>query len=84
MKLSPISYVDRIKAPLMVIHGRNDPRVPFSEAEQLINALRDRGVPVEFLELPDEGHGVGKLVNRVITYSRIVEFIARYTRITGG
>jgi len=84
MKLSPISYVDRIKAPLMVIHGRNDPRVPFSEAEQLINALRDREVPVEFLELPDEGHGVGKLVNRVITYSRIVEFIARYTRITGG
>src|SRR5690606_4408250 len=54
--VSPINYLDKITAPLMVIHGRNDPRVPLSETEQLVAALQGRGVPVEFLVFDDEGH----------------------------
>ena len=75
IKLSPITYVDRIKAPLMIIHGAKDPRVPVSEAEQLVEALRGRGVDVRYIRLEDEGHGVSKVRNRVRIYSEAVRFI---------
>jgi dipeptidyl aminopeptidase/acylaminoacyl peptidase len=76
-QISPIHHVDRIRAPLMVIHGRNDPRVPFSEAEQIVAALRARGRPVEFLAFDDEGHGVVRLQNRLVTYPAIADFLDR-------
>ena len=76
--ISPITRVDRITAPLMVIHGRNDPRVPFSEAEQLVAALRDRGRDVIFLPFDDEGHGIVKLANRLQAYREIGAFFARH------
>jgi dipeptidyl aminopeptidase/acylaminoacyl peptidase len=75
LKLSPITYVDRIKAPLMVIHGARDPRVPVTEAEQLIEALRSRGREVRYIRLEDEGHGVSKVRNRVRVYTEAVKFI---------
>ncbi|MDT7889161.1 MAG: S9 family peptidase [Desulfurococcales archaeon] len=75
IKLSPITYVDRIKAPLMVIHGARDPRVPVTEAEQLIEALRSRGVEVRYMRLEDEGHGISKVRNRVKVYSEAINFI---------
>jgi dipeptidyl aminopeptidase/acylaminoacyl peptidase len=75
MKLSPISYIDRIKAPLMVIHGARDPRVPVSEAEQLVNALRNKGIEVRYIRLEDEGHGISKVRNRVRVYSEAIRFI---------
>ncbi|GAY25021.1 acylamino-acid-releasing enzyme [Desulfurococcaceae archaeon AG1] len=75
IKLSPITYVDRIKAPLMVIHGAKDPRVPVSEAEQLVEALRGRGVDVRYIRLEDEGHGISKVRNRVRVYTEAVRFI---------
>jgi len=75
LKLSPISYVDRIKAPLMVIHGAKDPRVPVTEAEQIVEALRSRGVEVRYIRLEDEGHGVSKVRNRVRVYSEALRFI---------
>ncbi len=78
LKLSPITYIDKIKAPLMVVHGANDPRVPVSEAEQLVNALNQRGVKVEYLRLEDEGHGISKIENRIKVYTRVASFILKH------
>jgi dipeptidyl aminopeptidase/acylaminoacyl peptidase len=75
--IAPMRHVDRIKAPLMVIHGANDPRVPLSEAEQLVQALREREVPVELLVFDDEGHGIVKLKNKLQAYPAIVDFLDR-------
>ncbi len=78
LRLSPITYVDRIRAPLMVVHGARDPRVPVSEAEQLVEALRGRGVEVRYIRLEDEGHGIAKIENRVRVYTEAVMFVARH------
>jgi dipeptidyl aminopeptidase/acylaminoacyl peptidase len=76
--ISPIHHVDKITAPLMVIHGANDPRVPLGEAEQLVNALRARNVPVEFLVYDDEGHGLVKLKNILDAYPRMASFLDKH------
>jgi dipeptidyl aminopeptidase/acylaminoacyl peptidase len=78
--ISPIHKVDRIKGALLVVHGENDPRVPVSEARQILRALKDRGTPVDSLIFADEGHGVSKLPNRLILYRRMVEFFDRYLK----
>lgn len=80
IRISPIHQVDRIRAPLMVIHGANDPRVPLGEAEQIVAALDARGVPVEFLVYPDEGHGLVKLANKLDAYSKVASFLNRYLK----
>src|SRR5579884_102899 len=77
-EISPIHHVDRIEAPLLVIHGDNDPRVPLSEAEQIVEALERRGRPVQFLHFPDEGHGVIKLKNKLVAYPAIAAFLDEY------
>lgn len=77
-RISPIHQVDKIRAPLMVIHGANDPRVPLGEAEQIVNALRARNVPVEFLVYPDEGHGLVKLANKLDAYPKVADFLDRH------
>lgn len=79
-EISPIYKVDRITAPLMVVHGANDPRVPVGEAEQIVEQLRERDRPVEYLRFEDEGHGIVKLENRIITYAAIVQFLDRYLK----
>lgn len=61
--ISPTSYVDVIKTPLLIFHGANDPRVPVSESEQIAEALKDKGVAVELKVFADEGHGNTKLRN---------------------
>ena len=73
--ISPINHVDEVAAPLFVLHGANDPRVPLSEAEQIVEALEDRDVPVELLVFEDEGHGVSKLDNQIEAYGHIVDFL---------
>ena len=73
-RISPIHKVNAIKAPLMVVHGANDPRVPVNEAEQIVNALRARGQKVEYLRFPNEGHGVFRAENRVVYYQKQVDF----------
>jgi len=73
--IAPINHLDAVTAPLIVIHGRNDPRVPVSEAEQLVAALEARGVPVRLLIFDDEGHGIVKLRNKQVAYPAIVEFL---------
>jgi len=76
--IAPIRHVDNIVAPLFVVHGANDPRVPLSEAEQLVAALQARNVPVEFQVFDDEGHGVVKLKNKLVMYPAIVSFLDKY------
>jgi dipeptidyl aminopeptidase/acylaminoacyl peptidase len=75
-EVSPITRVDRIRAPLFLIHGANDPRVPLGEAEQIHAALRERGIRTELLVYPDEGHGLNKLKNRLDAYPKAVAFLA--------
>jgi dipeptidyl aminopeptidase/acylaminoacyl peptidase len=65
---------------LFVLHGSNDPRVPISEAEQIVKALQDRQRPVEHIYFDDEGHGFVKLNNRLYMYPKIVEFFERYMK----
>lgn len=75
--ISPISHVDSIRAPLMVIHGANDPRDPVAEADQLVSAIRAHGGTVEYLRFPDEGHGLRKASDRVLAYRRLAAFLLR-------
>jgi dipeptidyl aminopeptidase/acylaminoacyl peptidase len=77
-RISPLHHVDQMRAPLFVIHGANDPRVPLSEAHQLVNALKARGVPVELMVFDDEGHGLVRLKNKLAAYPAAIEFLARY------
>lgn len=72
---SPITYLDHIAAPLFVIHGANDPRVPLSESEQIKQALDDKGVPCELLVFDDEGHGLAKRASRLTAYPRVLSFL---------
>lgn len=78
--ISPLHKADRIKAPLMVIQGANDPRVPQNEAEQIVAAVRGRGGDVEYLLYPDEGHGLSKLKNRIEAYPRVADFLDRHVK----
>ena len=73
--ISPLAHVNRIRAPLLIVHGRNDPRVPLGEARQLHESLAARGVPVELVVYPDEGHGLQRIPNRVDAYGRVLRFL---------
>ena len=73
--ISPIHKAEKIRAPLMVIHGKNDPRVPVGEAEQIVESVRENGGTVEYLLYEDEGHGLAKLKNRLDAYPRIAAFL---------
>lgn len=75
---SPITRVDGMRAPLMLVHGANDPRVPVGEARQLHALLQARGVECELLIYDDEGHGLAKRVNRLDAYPRMFDFLRRH------
>jgi dipeptidyl aminopeptidase/acylaminoacyl peptidase len=75
-QLSPITRVDRVADPLMVVHGANDPRDPVSESDQFVRAVRERGGRVEYLRFPDEGHGNPKLDNRALAHRRNAAVLA--------
>ncbi|WP_066414190.1 S9 family peptidase [Halorubrum aethiopicum] len=76
--ISPINNVEAIESPLFVLHGANDPRVPVSEAERIVEEARERDVPVRKLIFDDEGHGFSKLENRIEAYRAIVEFLEEH------
>jgi dipeptidyl aminopeptidase/acylaminoacyl peptidase len=77
-RLSPIYKLDRIKAATMVQHGANDTNVPVIEAEQIVKTLKDRGVPVEYILFPDEGHGWRKIPNRIRSTVEMVRFFSEH------
>ncbi len=72
---SPMRRVQAIRAPLFVIHGRNDPRVPVGEAEQLVDDLRRRGIRCVLRIYEDEGHGLARLANRLDAYPAAIGFL---------
>lgn len=74
-QVSPLTHVDKIKAPLFVIQGANDPRVPQSESDQMVEAIRARGGVVEYLVFEDEGHGLRKTENKLEAYAKVMEFL---------
>ncbi len=79
-ELSPIHRVADIQAPMFVIHGRNDPRVPLGETEQIVAAVRERGGVAELAIFDDEGHGLIKRKNRIQGYGLMADFLAEHLR----
>jgi dipeptidyl aminopeptidase/acylaminoacyl peptidase len=75
---SPLTYVDRIRTPLLVVQGANDPRVTKVESDQIVAALRERDVDVEYLVKDDEGHGFANPENRLDLYRAMEAFLARH------
>lgn len=79
--LSPIHKVDRVKAATLVLHGANDTNVPVVEAEQVVERLRQSGIPVEYILFPDEGHGFTRIANQIRTAVAIVRWFSHYLRL---
>jgi dipeptidyl aminopeptidase/acylaminoacyl peptidase len=75
---SPLNSAAKIKAPLLVVQGANDPRVKKAESEQIVIALRDRGFPVEYILAPDEGHGFARPINNLVLYTSAERFLAKH------
>jgi dipeptidyl aminopeptidase/acylaminoacyl peptidase len=78
LRQSPLSAADKIKTPLLVVQGANDPRVNKRESDQIVIALRDRGFPVEYLVAPDEGHGFARPVNNMAMFATAEKFLAKH------
>jgi len=75
---SPLSRVDAIARPLLIAQGANDPRVPQAESEQIVAAMKDKGIDHEYLLFPDEGHGFARPENRLRFYAAAERFLARH------
>jgi dipeptidyl aminopeptidase/acylaminoacyl peptidase len=75
---SPLFKADRIRIPMLIAQGANDPRVKQAESEQIVEAIRSAGKPVEYLVFPDEGHGFARPENRLKFYAAAEEFLAKY------
>ncbi len=79
-RLSPIHKANKVKTPLIVLHGANDTNVPVIEAEQVVAALKQNQVPVKYVLFPDEGHGWRKTNNRVTSTLEIVDWFSKYLK----
>jgi len=77
---SPSTYIEQIRCPLLIIQGRNDPRVVERESRDVVERLRALGKTVDYLVFEDEGHDILKFGNRVRCYNAIVEHFQRYLR----
>lgn len=78
LRQSPLTSADKIKTPLLVVQGANDPRVTKRESDQIVIALRDRGFPVEYMVAPDEGHGFARPVNNMAMFATAEKFLAKH------
>jgi dipeptidyl aminopeptidase/acylaminoacyl peptidase len=77
---SPLNAAAKIRTPLLVIQGANDPRVNKAESDQIVIALRDRGFPVEYIVAPDEGHGFARPVNNMAAFAAAERFLATHLK----
>ncbi|GAA0376417.1 S9 family peptidase [Bacillus horti] len=77
-QIDPIHYTDKIKAPLLVLHGANDPRVPVEEAEQIVADLKKRDHPVEYICFENEGHFFVRTENNITAYTEVARFLDRW------
>ena len=82
LNISPLNNADKISKPLFVVHGQNDPRVPVSEAEQIVKIVRQNGNPVWYLLAKDEGHGFAKKQNADFLFYTTVMFMKTYLGIS--
>ena len=80
-EISPALHVDKIKNPLLVVQGANDPRVNIDEADQIVESLRAKGVEVPYMVKYDEGHGFGKEENRLDLYNAMMGFFAEHLKV---
>jgi len=78
VRQSPLTHAAKIKTPLLVVQGANDPRVNKAESDQIVIALRDRKYPVEYLVAPDEGHGFARPVNNMAMVATAEKFLAKH------
>jgi len=76
--ISPLSQAERLQRPLLVVHGRNDPRVPVSEAEQLVERMKTTRVPVWSMLAGNEGHGFVRRENADFQFYAMLVFLERY------
>jgi dipeptidyl aminopeptidase/acylaminoacyl peptidase len=84
LSVSPLERVEEIRAPLFLIHGANDPRVPLSEAKQIYAALTSRGRDCQLLVYEDEGHGLAKRANRLDAVPKALDFLATHLAAAPG
>ena len=82
VRISPLYNAEKIKRPLLVLQGANDPRVLQRESDDIVAAARRNGVPVEYIVFPDEGHGFAKRENQLKGYSAVVEFLDKHVKKT--
>jgi len=75
---SPLFKADKIVKPLLIGHGANDPRVKQSESDQIVHAMREKNIPVEYLLFLDEGHGFARPQNKIIFYAAVEDFLSKY------
>jgi dipeptidyl aminopeptidase/acylaminoacyl peptidase len=75
---SPLTQAKAIVTPLMVVQGKNDPRVNIRESAQIVAAVRDNGKPIEYLVAPDEGHGFARPINNLAMIAEMEKFFAHY------
>jgi dipeptidyl aminopeptidase/acylaminoacyl peptidase len=79
-RISPLFHADKIKVPLMVLQGANDPRVLKVESDDIVAAAKKNGVPVDYVVFPDEGHGFVKKENEIKGYTAVLTFLDKYLR----
>jgi dipeptidyl aminopeptidase/acylaminoacyl peptidase len=77
--ISPVTHADAIRKPLLVAQGRNDPRVPYTESEQIVATARAHGVPVAYILADNEGHGFARKDNADYFFLAMIDFIGRVT-----
>ncbi len=80
MRLSPVTYVNQVRAPLMIIQGANDPRVPVGEALQIHETLKRKNIKSELIIFADEGHGSSKKENQILEIGHMIEFFKKYLK----
>jgi dipeptidyl aminopeptidase/acylaminoacyl peptidase len=76
-KMSPLFHADKVKVPLIIAQGANDPRVNIKESDQMVEAMRGKGLKVDYIVYTDEGHGFARPDNRLDFYGRVDEFLAK-------
>jgi dipeptidyl aminopeptidase/acylaminoacyl peptidase len=83
-KISPLFHADKIERPLIVLQGENDPRVLKAESSEIVDAVKKKGVPVEFLLFPNEGHGFARKETQEKAYAATLQFLDKYLKGASG
>jgi dipeptidyl aminopeptidase/acylaminoacyl peptidase len=77
-RIAPMNNIEKIRKPMLVVAGHNDPRVPVSESDQIAAALEHQGTPVWYIVAADEGHGYQKKANSDFLFYAVVDFLQQY------